>query len=90
MAGKEASPKDQGATDKGLEAWQKWNKMTLTAEGVAIVGGLVFGVPWLVGLAATGAVIDGAQIVTINEVQKRRQKKKEVEMRQNEEYALAA
>lgn len=90
MAGKEALQDKKDTKDKGLETWQKWNKMTLTAEGVAIAGGLVFGVPWLVALGATGAVIDGVQIVAINEVQKNRKKKKEVEMRQNEEYALAA
>lgn len=77
MAGKEGAPKPNGTVDKGLEFWQKWNKFTLTAESVAIVGGAVYGVPWLVALGATGAVIDGAQMLAIDQVQKNRAKSPE-------------
>lgn len=61
--------------DKGLDMWQKWNKFTLTAEGAAVVGGLLFGVPWLVALGGTGAAVDGVQIFALNEIKDRRKKK---------------
>lgn len=57
MAGKEGGsnpqPKEYLA-DKGLDAWQTWNKITLAAEGTAIAGGLLFGVPWLMALGTDG------------------------------------
>lgn len=74
---KQEVQKTQGTVDKGLEAWQTWNKFTLTAEGTAIVGGLLFGVPWLIALGAAGAAIDGVQIVAINHIQEQRKKQQE-------------
>jgi len=60
MAGKETQPqgKKRDVGDKTLEAWGNLNKLTLTAEGLVIAGGLVFGVPWLVALGAGAGVID--------------------------------
>lgn len=76
MAGAESKaniPESQKyLVDKGLDAWQTWNKITLTAEGTAIAGGLLFGVPWLVMLGAAGAAVDGVQIYAIDEVKKSR------------------
>ena len=74
MATKEGIQQPQGAVDKGLAAWQTWNKLTLTAEGTAVVGGLLFGVPWLVALGAAGAAIDGVQIVAIDHIQEQRRR----------------
>lgn len=51
-------PQKKDFGDKALEAWGKLNKITLTAEGITIVGGLIFGVPWLVALAAGFGVAD--------------------------------
>jgi hypothetical protein len=82
MAGKE------GFIDRGLETWQSVNKITLTAEAVAITGGLLFGVPWLIALGGAGAVIDGVQYVGIKEVQKRRAAKA-TPMVAGREYKLA-
>ena len=89
MKGKEQgiSAPNKNVTDKGLDAWQKWNKFTLGIEGAAAVGAIVFGVPWLLALAATGAAVDGVQIVTIDELQKRRKAK---EMRPGRQYSLKA
>lgn len=87
MASKEAQP-NTPLVDKGLDTWQRWNKLTLTAEGVAIAGGLVFGVPWLLALGATGAAIDGVQIVAIREVQKKRGQGRSVKMEKGKWYSL--
>lgn len=70
MAGKE------GFVDKGLDTWQKWNKVTLAVEAGMIVAGYGLGYPWLMSLGLLGASIDVAQIVGINYIKERRGKGK--------------
>lgn len=64
------SKEGPGFVDKGLETWQKWNKLTLTLEGAAILAGVGLGIPALINLGAVGAVIDAAQYIGINTLQK--------------------
>ena len=64
----------EGFIDKGLDAWQKWNKATLAVEVGMVVAGLGLGYPWLLSLGLAGAAIDGAQIVAINYIKNKREK----------------
>lgn len=58
-----------------VESYKKLNELTLVgALGVAIVG--AFFAPSLVAPAIAFAAFDGAQIVAINEYQKRKERKK--------------
>ena len=69
MAGSPERQQPNGAIDKGLDAWQTLNKVTLAGSiGVAIL------VPALAVPALTLAVVDGVQIVAINEAKKHRKK----------------
>ncbi len=74
MANAERKP---GIVDKGLEGWQKLNKITLAVGVSAGIVGIAVGMPWLVTLGFASAVIDGAQILALNEVKKRKNKPKE-------------
>src|SRR3954470_13552569 len=73
MAGVEQrAGKSPGAVNKGLETWNKFNKVTLTAElAVALF------VPALAAPALALAAVDGAQIVIINKVKEKNMKNKE-------------
>ena len=66
-----------GIIDKGLEKWQKVNKITLAVGVSAGIVGIATGMPWLVTLGFGSAAVDGAQIVVLNEVKKRKNKPKE-------------
>ena len=69
MANAEKNP---GIVDKGLEGWQKFNKITLTVGISAGVVGVALGLPWLATLGFGSAALDAAQILALNEVKKKR------------------
>jgi len=78
MAGVEQrAGKSQGVVNKGLETWNTFNKVTLTAElAVALF------VPALAVPALALAAVDGAQIVIINKIKEKNTKKESNQMKQ--------
>lgn len=88
----------KGAVDKGLGAWQTWNKVTFVGAGIGWVA-----VPALAPLWATSMAIDGTQIFVIDKVRKKKAEKAGAQMKEEvvfdakkapnasqKQYALAA
>jgi hypothetical protein len=65
----------QGLIDKGLEKWQKFNKITLVGGVAAGAVGVLMGMPWLVTLGLGSAAIDAGQILALEEVKRKRNRK---------------
>ena len=86
MAGAETQ-RPTPVVDRGLSAWQTWNKLTLTVGVGAVAGGILFSLPGLAMVGAVSATVDGVQMSVISEVQKKR---KTQTMKPGEEYTLAA
>lgn len=69
--------KNQGVVNKGIEGWQKINKITFAVGVSAGVAGILFGMPWLATLGFGSAAVDAGQIILLNKAKEKRNNQRE-------------